>query len=298
MIHFDILEIDFKLGSQACFKIHNSRTDYLMLMLRKDPCSFERNVVILFYHLCKKSGLTIVDVGANIGIYSILAARIQPGCRVDAFEPSPANLRMLQENIHLNGINEISIISKALGSQTGEATLFIPTDDEISSVASLVDGFTALFHDNIDNVTVGLDTLDNHYAGRLDSIDLVKIDAEFYENEILYGGQQLIQHSRPIVICEALFYEVHRHKFAHPKKIHDERHSYNIESFFKERDYLMYAIGLSGILRIDNLHHHPDDRNFLFLPYTKQLESIQFIPYNQSDFIELVNGGITKNTKQ
>lgn len=285
-----VIEVDFKLDGKSHFLLDNTKTDYLMQIIRKDPCSFERNVVMLYSRLCQKNKLKIVDVGANIGIYSIIAATINPTCHVDAFEPSPSNFNSLCQNLLLNNINTVRPINKALGKNESRIPLYIPDNEEISSVSSMVEGFTELFHDKVNSTIVDVVALDEFYKDRFQEIDLIKLDAEFFENEILLGGENLINTSKPIVICEALFYEVHKHKYAHPRQIHDDLHSYKIESFFKNKNYLSFAIGVSGILKVDTIHHHPDDRNFVFIPFSIELDSLLFIPYSTPNFNKLVFG--------
>ena len=71
------------------------------------------------------SGDTVLDIGANIGWFSLLFARlVRPGGKVLAFEPDPTNLTFLQRNVALNGADDIvTIVPAAVGSSPGTATL-------------------------------------------------------------------------------------------------------------------------------------------------------------------------------
>ena len=72
-----------------------------------------------------KPGQTVVDVGANIGCFTVLAARlVGPEGRVVAFEPDPNNLTRLQRNIALNRLKNVTVLPNAIGDRTASVDLF------------------------------------------------------------------------------------------------------------------------------------------------------------------------------
>jgi len=72
-----------------------------------------------------KPGQTAVDVGANIGCLTVLAARlVGPEGRVVAFEPDPNNLTRLQRNIDLNPLKNVTVLPNAIGDRTASVDLF------------------------------------------------------------------------------------------------------------------------------------------------------------------------------
>jgi len=72
-----------------------------------------------------KPGQTVVDVGANIGCFTLLAARlVGPKGRVVAFEPDPNNLTRLQRNIALNQLKNVTVLPNAVGDRTASVDLF------------------------------------------------------------------------------------------------------------------------------------------------------------------------------
>jgi FkbM family methyltransferase len=74
-------------------------------------------------------GAVLWDLGANIGLYSLYAARAR-GCRVVAFEPAPANFALLAKNIQINGLEEtVSALPIALGGSTRLDVLHMPDTD-------------------------------------------------------------------------------------------------------------------------------------------------------------------------
>jgi len=83
-----------------------------------------------------KRGMRVLDIGAQSGFYSLLLARlIGPEGLVFAFEPLPANYRILEENVSLNHINNVVVIREAVSDQSGEISFEFPHEE-----ASLVAG--------------------------------------------------------------------------------------------------------------------------------------------------------------
>ncbi|HVM32248.1 MAG TPA: FkbM family methyltransferase [bacterium] len=73
-----------------------------------------------------EKGQTFVDIGANIGYYTLLAARqVGPQGRVLAFEPDPDNFKLLQKNVETNGYGNVALFNQALCDRPGEAKLFL-----------------------------------------------------------------------------------------------------------------------------------------------------------------------------
>jgi FkbM family methyltransferase len=122
----------------------------------------------------------IVDVGANIGIFTVFAAQSSPGARIYCFEPESANFHFLKRNIENNALgNRVTAFQCAVASQPGERDLGIG--------GSLTNSFQmAPDGANVAHVkcTTLAEILDNH---ELDSVDLLKLNCEGSEYEILEG---------------------------------------------------------------------------------------------------------------
>ena len=82
--------------------------------------SYERANAWLIHSLCRP-GMTVFDVGANVGYYTLLFAKaVGPSGRVFAFEPGPGNFAFLRRHIELNQIGNVSLVEAAASHQTGE----------------------------------------------------------------------------------------------------------------------------------------------------------------------------------
>ena len=137
-------------------------------------------------------GMTILDIGANEGYYSMLFARLMHDKgRVLAFEPDPNNSHWLKKNISANGYQCIELHNYALSDREGETT-FYPG----GGVGSLVHQSTdlALLHEPRDPVTVRTRTLDNVLRdANIKNVDLMKIDVEGADLLVLKGAQHTLK---------------------------------------------------------------------------------------------------------
>lgn len=145
-----------------------------------------------------KGGDTFLDIGANIGYYSLVAGTIDPGVRVIAIEPVRSNFEKLKTHLEKNGITLGSAYHYAAGSTTGQVTIFH------SGPAN--EGMSAL-HPPEDHTgtrePVEMIVLDSWEVTRsLPRIDLIKIDTEGNEKEVLRGMKELIRKHRPRIILE------------------------------------------------------------------------------------------------
>lgn len=138
---------------------------------------------------------SFVDIGANIGYFSLLAAKYYAG--VVAIEPSQFNLNYLKNNLRLNPAlaSKIRVLPVAVGEQATSATLFRPVDQPLAASLSPVPGFYT------EEEVVSCEPLDTLLEG-VTSIATIKIDTEGAEYNILKGGRRTIEKYRPWVICE------------------------------------------------------------------------------------------------
>jgi len=157
----------------------------------------------VFLELCNRSEV-IVDIGANIGWYSIHAARLNPNLKnIYAFEPLPQNLALLKNNIDLNKpySDRIIVHSCALGDRNGYRDLLSSEEEKgASSFFNIRD----LQEPLVSNVEVRrLDEVSLDW-GELGEKSLLKIDTEGSEYLVLLGAMSFLAENRPVVFCEIL----------------------------------------------------------------------------------------------
>jgi FkbM family methyltransferase len=144
-------------------------------------------------------GMTVVEVGANIGDYTLgFAAACGPEGRVFAFEPSPRLFATLAENVRLNGHSNVVAIDQAVSDRRGTATLI--EDAEVSARSSLVAGVVRKPGPRIEVRTTTLDAFARENG--IERIDLLKVDTEGADHRVLAGGAATLAALRPIVCVE------------------------------------------------------------------------------------------------
>lgn len=153
------------------------------------------------YHVTKsiinflKPNMTFVDIGANIGYFSLLAAKITgTSGKVFSFEPSQFNCRLLYKNATLNNFDNIEIFPVAVADKK---QLVFYNENMGNGMISF--GDTA----QLNNATTLLRTvtLDNILA-EVNKIDAIKLDIEGAEYLALRGAENLLKKHRPIIFSE------------------------------------------------------------------------------------------------
>jgi FkbM family methyltransferase len=143
-----------------------------------------------------------VDVGANVGYFTLLMGKNAPLGKVYAFEPIPLNASLLRASAELNGFENIEIIQCAVGASVGNAALSQSTDSAYSSILDTERKPVERL------IRVPMVTLDNFVRDRLiKSIDVLKIDVEGAEGLVLQGSKSLLSdpERRPKLVLMELF---------------------------------------------------------------------------------------------
>lgn len=151
-------------------------------------------------HRFVKAGDVFVDVGANIGLYTLKAARlVGPAGRVVAVEPGRAAAELLDANLALNRYGHVSVVRKALSDRSGEAMLHhIPAGNDPQAFSLLTDG-SAPGAEQVETTT--LDALVAQLG--LPRVDCVKIDVEGAEALVIDGGRETLARWHPTIVFEA-----------------------------------------------------------------------------------------------
>jgi FkbM family methyltransferase len=135
-------------------------------------------------------GAVVVDVGANIGIYSeFLSQRVGPTGLVHSFEPSPDNFRRL--SAATRNLPNVRISQAAVGERTGEARLYISDKLNVDHRAYTTDG------DSRRAVPTEMIALDDYFKPG-QNVDLIKMDIQGYELHALRGAQRVLRENSSI----------------------------------------------------------------------------------------------------
>jgi len=144
---------------------------------------------------------TVVDVGANIGQFSVAASRIFPQASIYPFEPDPEAAEKLKKNLPKTHLNNLRVL--ALGDFCGNTTFNINTDSQVNSILALGASRKEAFPSSTvrDKITVAIATLDSIFENvDLTSPILVKIDVQGFEDKVLLGGASFLKTVHWIIV--------------------------------------------------------------------------------------------------
>lgn len=137
---------------------------------------------------------TCLDIGANIGLASLVMAELAPSSRIMSFEPSPQTFQNLSENVgRNNGWAQISPQPFAVGNESKMIKFF--ADDAMSHANHItVDG---------SGIDVEMKSVDDFVVGAmLESVDFIKVDVEGFELAVFQGAAKTLLQFRPTIIFE------------------------------------------------------------------------------------------------
>jgi len=180
------------------------------------------------------NGMTVVDIGANIGYYTLMAARLvgKQG-RVFAFEPEPKNYDLLVRNVALNKYVNVVTEQKAVSDKTGKADLFISREAGAHGLMSGREGAVGV-------KSVETISLDSYFKGRPGPLDIVKIDVEGAELAVLKGMTQVVKNNADIRVFTEIYCAGERTKLERPlRQVWD----------------MLVALGFKYIYLIDEQEH-------------------------------------------
>jgi len=145
-------------------------------------------------------GATFFDIGANVGFVTIIAAKlVGRSGRVVAFEPVPANVAAIKENLALNRIDWVDVHETAIGRRSGSSASLIVSDVSAFSRLASVSVPTGAR----ETIEVAVNSVDELLAaGALPVPDVIKIDVEGAELEVIEGMRRTIKEHRPVLLCE------------------------------------------------------------------------------------------------
>lgn len=189
----------------------------------------------------------ILDIGANSGVYAMVAQAVNTSATVVAFEPVERVYLQLLENAGLNG-SKVRCVEAAVSDVSGSVTLFEP--DVEHPYAATLDPTVFGIHAGKDWVPVQVDgiRLDDFLQDAQLSPDLIKIDTEGHEPEVLRGLGSILATNRPALLLEVL----------------TDRHAREIEGLVRGLGYLSYEVDEeAGAMPLTKGTHPSRGRNVL-----------------------------------
>ncbi len=196
-------------------------------------------------------GKTVIDIGANRGIYSYwMSRKVGPKGKVIAFEPQPELETHLLELKASFKLDNLFIIKKGLSSNTGSQNLF--RSEPGSGGASLNKSQGS---GDWQAIPVEVTTLDSYYDEFMDTA-FIKCDVEGHEHDVFMGGRRLLERDKP-----CLLFECH-HDQAKKNELFSYLTSIGYDGFFSFKKGMIHFSQFDRYpYRRENEHH----RNYIFL---------------------------------
>jgi FkbM family methyltransferase len=222
-------------------------TDLVALQMQQG--FYEAPLPMLTMAIIARAPGLFLDVGANNGLYSILAGITTAEAKIVAFEPYPPVLKILTHNVQANGLDDrIDIRPIALSDSAGAAILYLPDQQHglLETSCSLEAGFKPRYQ----TIEVQKDRLDN--VALPDRISLIKVDIEGHELAFLEGARGTIARDRPVVFVEILP--------ASPDRL------YGLTTFIQQMGYMDFCLRKEVAIYVENVAHDPFAWNHAFVP--------------------------------
>ncbi|MBT3312771.1 MAG: FkbM family methyltransferase [Desulfobacterales bacterium] len=182
-LHFAV-KMGFSFSDPLIFKARNN-------IIIEVPIRLRHEFKEIFMERCYSKGITvevpdqpvIIDIGANIGLFSLFAASKFPGARIFSYEPIPVNFIQLKRNQDINKESRIICYQQAVSGSSGEIELHFDSSDSFTTSASITNG-----ENQGDKIKVQCVTLPEIFRNNdIEHCDLLKIDCEGAEYDLLYN---------------------------------------------------------------------------------------------------------------
>lgn len=193
-----------KFKSESSF-LHNLNKEILIHLYKDSNLSrmiydgFEAEETA-FMQSVLKPGDTMLDIGANIGLFTLLAAQsVGMTGNVFSFEPSPITFERLLENVDINRFKQVQCFNIGLSDTDGTLDFYTSKNghDAWDSFADDAKGRLS------NRLKIAVKTLDSVVEEhRLNAIDFIKMDVEGWEKFVILGGQKCLIEQSPTVMVE------------------------------------------------------------------------------------------------
>ncbi|HYL87070.1 MAG TPA: FkbM family methyltransferase [Candidatus Angelobacter sp.] len=257
---FPKLPIPLRLPFGAWWLVEKSALDHELIYNE-----FEKMEMGFVKKLLRRD-MTVVDVGAHHGLYTLLASKcVGWDGQVVAIEPSPRECRRLEKHLRLNRCANVELVNCAVGEDPGETDLYVvegrsdwcnslrppETKEPVRTMRVVVR--------RLDDILEGLD---------ITKVDFVKLDVEGAELPTLYGAMKLLNRkSRPAMLVEVRDTRTKPWGYA----------AREILQFLMRMDYQWFAIAAKGALLPINCAQENYDANLVALPVERTEEFLELL---------------------
>lgn len=164
---------------------------------------YERDEISLIRRICKP-GQVVVDIGANVGLYTALSGiLVGPSGQVFSFEPDPESFGFLRQTVLINNLKNVHLVNAAAVSKSadkaGKALLYTSSQNR---------GDNRLYYCKESDGSVEVDTLclDDYFESmKITEVDVIKIDVQGYEGHVIESLERTIARSPKLKMLMEFF---------------------------------------------------------------------------------------------
>jgi FkbM family methyltransferase len=257
---FPNMPIPLRLPFGAWWLAENSALDHQLLY-----GEFEKMEMGFVERLLRRE-MTVVDVGAHHGLYTLLASkRVAWDGRVVAIEPSPRECARLEKHLRVNRCSNVELVRCAGGEDSGETDLYVV--DGIHDWCNSLR--TPAVEATTSTVRVPVRRLDDILSElKISKVDFIKLDAEGAELSVLYGAIALLRReNRPAMLVEVQDVRTQRWGYA----------AREILQFLIRMDYQWFVIAAKGALLPISCREQTYDANLVALPVERIQEFLNLL---------------------
>ncbi len=251
--------------------------EYLFFDFRQAICRAEMDLLLIGdpekddmdyidKYLSGNKGGTLLDIGANVGMFSLHFYQKHSEMKYYLFEPIPDTFKWLQKNAKLNmvDLNRYCPFNVGMSNEKGQFDFFVPASNEAASLVANDDSFFRkragedgeyTGNTDIDKVTCIVYTVDDFVKEHgIENISLVKIDVEGNEFKVLKGAQETLKKYKPLVYCELL--RKHAKRFGY--------HPNDVIEYMSKLGYACLTMRAGKLIHVDAITEETEETNFFF----------------------------------
>jgi FkbM family methyltransferase len=203
---------------------------------------------------------TVVDIGANMGWYSMIIAKTYPLAKVHAFEPIPKTFSYLKQNVELNSLTNVSINNAGLSNEEKDITFYFYPEGGVNASSANVSERA-----DTELITCHVLRLDDYVNKNKINVDFIKCDVEGAELFAFQGARETLQRDKPIVFTEML------RKWAAKFDYHPN----DIITFFTSLGYRCFYVQDFKLVELTEMTDETIETNFFFLHTQQHQTTIQ-----------------------
>ena len=174
---------------------------FSIININRIKWGFSEKAYRYFVRMIEDEG-AILDIGANIGIMTVVFAKAHPNAMIFSFEPIHSNRKALERVVRFYGLKNVIVFAYALGDTNGMVEMVMPFAGKakMQGLSHIVEAGRS---ESGEHYSIPIRKLDDiPVLQTVPRISAIKIDVENFEYFVLKGGRALLERHRPIVFCE------------------------------------------------------------------------------------------------